>query len=182
MSKISYGISHEILDITILYETIFIHRIKCTISWNSKWNIISRWNFIEKSIWKDFGKFHVNKPSVHCNAPIVHGVLSHRHRTGLDDFTWFRHDMEMLSVLLGGGGGGGGGNAHKLLNLRALNFYLCMKYTSFNVWVRYFVWNFKWYLWNSTQYILPIHWKIRFLYCVEILRALGYKSSKIVWQ
>ena len=31
---------------------------------------------------------------------------------------------------------------------------------SFNVWVRYFVWNFKGYLWNSTQNILPIHWKM----------------------
>ena len=32
-------------------------------------------------------------------------------------------------------------------------------------------------LWNSTQNILPIHCKIRFLYSVEILWALGFKSS-----
>ena len=35
-----------------------------------------------------------------------------------------------------------------------------IKSTSFNVWVRYFVWNFKGTLWNSTQNISPIHWKI----------------------
>ena len=52
-----------------------------------------------------------------------------------------------------------------------------IKYTSFNVWVRYFVRNFKGYLWNSTQNMLPIHWKIRFLCNIEILRALRYKSS-----
>ena len=57
-----------------------------------------------------------------------------------------------------------------------LNFNLWMKSTSFNVWVRYFVWNFKGTLWNSTQNILPIHWKIRFLYNIEILRALRFKS------
>ena len=39
-----------------------------------------------------------------------------------------------------------------------------MKYSSFSEWARYFVWNFKGYLWNSTQNILPIHWKIRFWY------------------
>ena len=35
------------------------------------------------------------------------------------------------------------------------------RYLSFNVWVRYFVSNFKGYLWNFTQNILPIHvnWK-----------------------
>ena len=52
-----------------------------------------------------------------------------------------------------------------------------MQSTSFNVWVRYFVWNFKGHLWNSTQNILPIHWKMWFLYNTEILRALRFKSS-----
>ena len=33
------------------------------------------------------------------------------------------------------------------------------------------------YLWNSTQNTLPIHWKTQFLYKVEILRALRFKSS-----
>ena len=49
--------------------------------------------------------------------------------------------------------------------------------TSFKVWVRYFVWNFKGYLWNSTQNNLSILWNIWFLYNFEILRALGFKSS-----
>ena len=50
-----------------------------------------------------------------------------------------------------------------------------IKSTSFNVWVRYCVRN--WHLWNSTQNILPIHWKIWFLFNTEILRALRFKSS-----
>ena len=48
------------------------------------------------------------------------------------------------------------------------------------MWVNYCVWNFKGYLWNSTQNILPIHWKIRFLYNVGTLRApLSFKSSYV---
>ena len=40
------------------------------------------------------------------------------------------------------------------------------------------MWNFKGYLWNSIQNILPIHWKVWFLYKIEILRALiRLKSS-----
>ena len=54
-----------------------------------------------------------------------------------------------------------------------------IKSTSFNVWVRYFVWNFKGTLWNSTQNIIPIHWKIWFLCNFEILRALRFKSSYV---
>ena len=42
------------------------------------------------------------------------------------------------------------------------------------------MWNFKGTLWNSTQNILPIHWKIQFLYNIEILRALRFKSSYAV--
>ena len=34
-------------------------------------------------------------------------------------------------------------NTHKLINLRALTFSPVKKYTSCNVWVRYFVWNCK---------------------------------------
>ena len=51
------------------------------------------------------------------------------------------------------------------------NFHLWIKCTSFNAWVRYFVWNFKGDLWNSTQNMWLIHWKMWFLYNVEILRA-----------
>ena len=39
------------------------------------------------------------------------------------------------------------------------------------------MWNFKGTLWNSTQNILPIHWKLQILYNIEILRALRFKSS-----
>ena len=39
------------------------------------------------------------------------------------------------------------------------------------------MWNFKGYLWNSIQNILPIHWKINLLWNIEILRALRVKSS-----
>ena len=67
----------------------------------------------------------------------------------------------------------------ELLNLRALKFSLWIESTSFNVWTRYFVWNFNGFLWNSTQNILCIHWKIQFQYNIEILRALGFKSSLV---
>ena len=60
-----------------------------------------------------------------------------------------------------------------------LNFQCCMKCISFNVWARYFVWNFKGYLWNSTQNILPIHWKMWILFTSKNLRALRFKSSKV---
>ena len=58
-----------------------------------------------------------------------------------------------------------------------LYLHLWIKSTSFNVRVRYFVWNFKGTIWNSTQNILPAHWKIWFLYNIKILRALRFKSS-----
>ena len=35
------------------------------------------------------------------------------------------------------------------------------------------------YIWNSTQNILPIHWKIWFLYNVEYLRAHRFMSSNV---
>ena len=44
------------------------------------------------------------------------------------------------------------------------------------------MWNFKGYLWNSTQNILPIHWKIRFWCKVEILRALRSKELISVFE
>ena len=55
-------------------------------------------------------------------------------------------------------------NTYELLNLRALKISMLYKNISFNVWVRYFVWNFKGYLWNSIQNILPIHWKMWILF------------------
>ena len=47
------------------------------------------------------------------------------------------------------------------------------------MWVRNFVWNFKGYLWYSAQNILTIHWKIKFLYNVENLRAPRYTNSYV---
>ena len=63
-------------------------------------------------------------------------------------------------------------NIDDLLNLRALKIS-----TSFNVWMRYFVWNFKGTLWNSTQNILSIHWKMCILFESDNFRALRFKSS-----
>ena len=48
---------------------------------------------------------------------------------------------------------------------------MCIKTLSFNVWVRYFVWNFKGDLWNSTQNILPIHWNMYISWIDKIVRA-----------
>ena len=44
-------------------------------------------------------------------------------------------------------------NAYELFNLRGFEIFIFWKLTSFNVWARYFVWNFKGYFWNSTQNI-----------------------------
>ena len=51
-------------------------------------------------------------------------------------------------------------NVSELLNLRALKISVLDKIIFFNGWVRYFVWNFKGYLWNSTQNILELCWKL----------------------
>ena len=53
---------------------------------------------------------------------------------------------------------------------------------SFNVRVWYFEWNFKGYIWNSTQNIIPIHWKMWILFTCENLRALRFKSSQMFLQ
>ena len=52
--------------------------------------------------------------------------------------------------------------------------YILVNYTSFNIWARYFVW-------NSTQNMLPIHWKFRFLCYVENLQVIGSMSSYVFW-
>ena len=58
--------------------------------------------------------------------------------------------------------GGNFKNTYELSNLRAhkISMLTCIKMISFNEWVWYFVWNFKWCHWNSTQNILAIHWKM----------------------
>ena len=51
-------------------------------------------------------------------------------------------------------------NAYELLNLRALKISILYKNHAFQCMSMISVWNFKGYLWNSTQNILPIHWKM----------------------
>ena len=56
-----------------------------------------------------------------------------------------------------------------------VNLHFSTNYTYFSVWVRYFVWTFKVYLWNytHTKNILPIHWEIWFIWKVENLTHWG---------
>ena len=67
--------------------------------------------------------------------------------------------------------------AYELLNLRALKFSPLNKIHIFECMGKIFCVEFQRYPLNSTQNILPIHWKVRFLYNIEILRALRFKSS-----
>ena len=67
-------------------------------------------------------------------------------------------------------------NTYELLNLRALNFSPANKIHKFQCMGMIFCVEFQRYPWNSTQNILPIHWKIWLLYNIEILRALRFKS------
>ena len=82
-----------------------------------------------------------------------------------------------IALMEKGGGWVGGVGGHFKNAFELLKFQCRIKIISFNVWVRYFVWNFKGYLWNSTQNILPIHRKMWILFTGENLRALRFKSS-----
>ena len=64
-------------------------------------------------------------------------------------------------------------NPCELINLRALKITILSKIKAFNVWVSYFVLNFK----GSTLDILLIHWKITILYNVKNSSAPRFKSS-----
>ena len=68
-------------------------------------------------------------------------------------------------------------NAYKLFNQRDLKMSTLIEIASLKAWVRYFVWNFKDTLWNSTQNILLIHWKMCILFagenCLQILELLS---------
>ena len=66
---------------------------------------------------------------------------------------------------------------YEFLNRRALKFQHCIKIASFNVWIRYFVCNFKVTLWNSTQTIFLIHCNVCILCTSENLRTIKFKSS-----
>ena len=69
-------------------------------------------------------------------------------------------------------------NTYELLNVRALKFPPVDKIHIFQCMDKIFCVDFKGTIWNSTQNILPIHWKIWFLY-IEIVRALRFKSSYV---
>ena len=56
-----------------------------------------------------------------------------------------------------------------------------MKIISFNVRVRYFVWNFKGCLWNSTQNILPYIERCRVYTRVKIKEPLDLRAHKCLW-
>ena len=66
-----------------------------------------------------------------------------------------------------------------LVNLRILKISILKKTVSLNVLVRYFVWNFEGFLWNSTQNTLQIHWKICRSLISEDLRAPRLTSSQV---
>ena len=70
-------------------------------------------------------------------------------------------------------------NAYELLNLRALKFSPVNKIYIFQCMGKIFGVEFQRYLSNSTQNIIPIHWKIWFLYNIEIWRALRFRSSYV---
>ena len=64
-------------------------------------------------------------------------------------------------------------------NLRALKFSHVNKICIFQCMCKIFCVEFQRYLWNSTQNILPIHWKMHILLTCENLRALRFKSSSM---
>ena len=138
------------------WNTVYL-TLRYKLQWNVNWNshIFSQENNMLSAKWQPFCLSH--------NVFIHWSLVMHMQHVSV---------KYIISV-----SGGRFKNTHELLNLRALKFSPVNKNTSFNVWVRYFVWNFKGTLWNSTQNTLPIHWKMQFLYNIAILRALRFKSS-----
>ena len=79
------------------------------------------------------------------------------------------HDMSLPSITLHAAGA-----CITKIVIRPLSpsfLYIWIRYTSSNVWVKHVVWNFKGYLWNSIQNLLPIHWKIWLLFNTEIFKS-----------
>ena len=64
-------------------------------------------------------------------------------------------DTHLLRAL-----GGVSNNSYELLNLRALKIATFYKNCVFQCMGKISVWNFKGTIWNSTQNILTIHWKM----------------------
>ena len=71
---------------------------------------------------------------------------------------------------------GGISKMHMSSSIESYSIFKCIKIVSFNVWARYFVWNFKGTLWHSTKNISPIHWKSRSWLRSENLRAHRFTS------
>ena len=83
------------------------------------------------------------------------------------------------SMMPCGSSGGRFKNTYELLNLRALKFSPVNKIHIFQCMGKIFCVEFQRYPLKFTQNIFPIHWKIWFLYNIEILRALRFKSSYV---
>ena len=65
---------------------------------------------------------------------------------------------------------------------RFKNTYEWIKFKSFNIWVRYFVWNFKGTLWNSTQNILLVHWYPLKFHTKYLTRRLKFYTTLKLWK
>ena len=68
-------------------------------------------------------------------------------------------------------------NTYELLNPGALKISMLYKNCIFQYMGKIFCVEFQRSLWNSTQNILPMHWKMCILFTGENLRALRFKSS-----
>ena len=68
-------------------------------------------------------------------------------------------------------------NTYELLNLRVLKFLPTDKIYIFQCMVKIFCVDFQRYPLKFHTNLLPMHWKIWFLYDIEISRALRFKSS-----
>ena len=71
---------------------------------------------------------------------------------------------------------------HRMYSINSQEVLHCIKIISFHVWLSYFVWNFKSPLWNSTQNILPLHWKICILWRGINFRAVRFKKMKYIFE
>ena len=121
-----------------------------------KWKLHCHWLIV---LWQHQGADSLKMSSYlyrksHCGDKTIlrpsylHNGISYTGK--MSSVYWIR------AVVIQGPGGRFKNTALKEL----LKFQFCIKIKYFNVWVRYFVWNFKDPLWNSTQNILPIYWKL----------------------
>ena len=119
--------------------------------------------------------FHTKPFHWHFYSTDDYKCTSTRKYNPLDYITC--HSISLRLCLLKSGGHFK--NTYELLNLRALKFSPVDKIYIFQCMGKMFLWNFKGTLWNSTQNIWPIHWRICFLYNIETLRVLIFNSSYV---